>query len=223
MLFTIHHSPFTFSYLYFMLPTKLTLSEEERLLMTDTRFILTKNAVMKKVELLFGALSERLRQSIIEFGLNESPLFIPNPKIARGEQYQNLPWIMLDYPRIFTKTDTCAIRCFFWWGHYWTITLQLAGVYLDQYKQKAAAFVQENKAEKDWYLSVGDDPWQHQLEPTAYTEVHLIDKTYWQEERSFLKLVKKIPLEQWDDIFPLLEKNMLSLLSMLKTDQAPSL
>ncbi len=190
--------------------------------MMDTRFILTKNAVLKKVELLFGALSERIRHSVTELGLNESPLFVSGPKIARGEKYQGLPWIMLDYPRIFSRTDTCAIRCFFWWGHYWTVTLQLAGIYLDQHKQSVKTFVQEIN-EKNWYLSVGEDQWQHQLELTAYTATDSIDKTYWQKDRPFLKLVKKIPLEQWDDIFPLLENSIDSMLSILKKYQAPSL
>lgn len=206
-----------------MLPAKLTLSEEERLLMMDTRFILTKNAVLKKVELLFGALSEIMRQRVTELGLNDSSLFILSPKIARGEQYQNLPWVMLDDPRIFTKTGTCAIRCFFWWGHYWTITLQLDGSYLDQYREAVKQFVKEQSVEKDWYLSVGNNQWQHELEPAEYAEAHSINISYWQNHRPFLKLVKKIPLTmEWDDIMPLLEKNIFLLLMILKMHQAPS-
>jgi len=205
-----------------MLPAKLTLSAEERLLMMDTRFILTKNAVLEKVELLFGALSESIKQMVVDSGLANSSINILSPKIARGEQYQQLPWVMLDYPRLFTKTDTCAIRCFFWWGNYWTITLQLAGSYLNQYKDGIKAFVKDHLTDHDWYLSVGDDQWQHQLEPTVYKAHHFITDDYWQEDRSYLKLVKKIPLEQWDDIFPLLEKNVFLLLSILKMHQAPS-
>ncbi len=206
-----------------MLPTKLTLSEEERLLMMDTRFILTKNAVLKKVELLFGAVSETIRQRVTALGLEGSPLFVLSPKIARGEQYQNLPWVMLDYLRIFTKTDTCAIRCFFWWGNYCTVTLQLAGSYLNQYRQPVEAFVKQHTGEGDWYLSVGEDQWQHQLESTAYVAAETIDEMYWLQDRSFIKLVKKIPLEQWDELFPLLENNIVAFLHILKTNQAPSL
>jgi hypothetical protein len=206
-----------------MLPTKLTLSAEERLLMMDTRFILTKNAVLKKVELLFGAVSETIRQRVTDLGMEEVGLFVLSPKIARGEQYQNLPWVMLDYPRIFTKTDTCAIRCFFWWGNYCTITLQLAGLYFNQYKPQVEAFVKQHVEEGDWYLSVGENQWQHQLEPTAYRKADSIDETYWSGERPFIKLVKKIPLEQWDELFPLMENNIVALLNILTTNQAPSL
>lgn len=206
-----------------MLPTKLTLSAEERLLMMDTRFILTKNAVLKKVELLFGVVSETSRQRVRALGMEGVGLFVLSPKIARGEQYQNLPWVMLDYPRIFTRTDTCAIRCFFWWGNYCTVTLQLAGSYLNLYRQPVEAFVKQHTGGGDWYLSVGEDQWQHQLDSTAYVATGLIDETYWSENRSFIKLVKKIPLEKWDELFPLLENNIVAFLEILKTNQAPSL
>ncbi len=204
-----------------MLPTKLTLSAEERLLMMDTRFILTKNAVLQKMEVLLGGISEVMREQAQKLALEQTPAFVFSPKIARGEQYQELPWLMLDYPRLFTKTDTCAIRCFFWWGHYWSITLQLAGSYLDSCRAEVEAFVHRNAGEENWYLSVGTDPWVHELDAAAYVKAESIDASYWTEERSFLKLVKKIPLEQWDDVFPLLETNMVSMLGILQQSQAP--
>lgn len=205
-----------------MLPTKLTLSEEERILMMDSRFILTKNAVLKKIELLLGVLSESLRKQAIVMELHVLPAFVLSPKIARGEQYHGLPWLMLDYPRIFTKTASCAIRCFFWWGNYWTVTLQLSGSYLEQYKQQVEFFVRAHSGENNWYLSVGENQWQHELTSANYIAKELADETYWMQERSFLKLVKKIPLEQWDNIFPLLENTSISLLSILQINQAPS-
>ncbi|TDO26819.1 hypothetical protein [Sediminibacterium goheungense] len=204
-----------------MLPTKLTLSAEERLLMMDTRFILTKNAVLQKMEALLGALSETIREQVQKWALDQTTAFVLSPKIARGEQYQELPWLMLDYPRLFTKTDTCAIRCFFWWGNYWSVTLQLAGAYLDNCREELEAFVNRNEGQENWYLSVGTDPWVHELDGDAYVKTGNIDASYWTEERSFIKLAKKIPLEQWDNIFPLLETNMISLLSMLQQTQAP--
>jgi hypothetical protein len=204
-----------------MLPTKLTLSAEERLLMMNTRFILTKNAVLQKMEVLLGALSETIREQVKKLAWDQTPAFVNSPKIARGEQYQELPWLMLDYPRLFTKTDICAIRCFFWWGNYWSVTLQLAGAYLDKYRADVEAFVHRNAGQENWYLSVGLDPWVHDLDGEAYVKAGSIDASYWTEERSFLKLAKKIPLEQWDNIFPLLETNMISLLHILQQSQAP--
>ena len=55
------------------------------------------------------------------------------PKISKGEKYKGLPWVMLDYPRIFGKEDIMAIGTRFWWGHYFSVTLHLKGGYLRTY------------------------------------------------------------------------------------------
>ena len=48
--------------------------------------------------------------------INGKPDFLPaemlfhSPKISKGENYKGLPYVMLDYPRCFGKTDIFAIR-----------------------------------------------------------------------------------------------------------------
>lgn len=203
-----------------MLPANLTLSEEQRELMMNDRFILTKNAVLEQMEAFFGQLCNRIRVQVEKAGFSDSELFITNPKISKGEQYQQLPWVMLDYPRLFNKTDSCAVRCFFWWGQYWSITLQLSGRFLLEYQQELAVFVNDRIHEPDWYISTGDDPWQHDLHSGHYMPTTAVNQSYWQEERSYLKLVKKIPLEQWDQISVLMEDNYSALIAILN-HQAP--
>ncbi|MFW2477964.1 MAG: hypothetical protein ACN4EP_13665 [Sediminibacterium sp.] len=203
-----------------MLPAKLTLSEEERELMMNARFILTKNAVLEQMEGFFGQLCNRFREQVAKAGFSDAELFITNPKISKGEQYQQLPWVMLDYPRLFSKTDTCAIRCFFWWGQYWSITLQLSGRFLSEYQQDLVGFVNDRIDEPDWYVSAGDDPWRHDLHSEHYLPITAITQHYWQEERSYLKLAKKIPLEEWDQIVRLMEDNFSALIAILN-HQAP--
>jgi hypothetical protein len=201
-----------------MLPANLRLSQEERLLLLDTRFILTKNAVLQKVEILFGELSETFRSVVQQMDIETTAPFILTPKIARGENYEGLPWVMMDYPRLFTKTDTCAIRCFFWWGHYCTITLQLSGTYQQQYFQATKNFVQTipQHNQNEWYLSIGANAWQHVISESDYTPIQQITQQYWEQERPCLKLTKKIPLEKWDDMKDFFEENFKQLLAILQ-------
>ena len=49
------------------------------------------------------------------------------PKIAKGENYLQLPYVLLDYPRCFDKENIFAIRTMFWWGNFFSITLHLSG------------------------------------------------------------------------------------------------
>ena len=62
------------------------------------------------------------------------------PKISKGENYKDLPYVMLDYPRCFQKEKTIAIRTFFWWGNFFSINLQLSG----EYKEQALPSLQSN-------------------------------------------------------------------------------
>src|SRR3982750_1106316 len=111
------------------------LSNAELLLVCDEQFILTKNSIINKVYQLFGALSE----NFIEQAKSKPEIFPvevsgTSPKIFRGENYRNLPYVLLDYPRFFSREKTFAIRCFFWWGNLFSITLHIAGEYFSRYK-----------------------------------------------------------------------------------------
>jgi hypothetical protein len=104
--------------------TKIRLSAEEKQLVRTDRFILTKNRIIRKTMLLFGQLKEEYDQLLEGVELPEGTA---SAKISRGENYEGLPWIMLDHPRYFRKEDILAIRSFFWWGNFFSITLHLAG------------------------------------------------------------------------------------------------
>ncbi|HXL58576.1 MAG TPA: hypothetical protein VN958_20075, partial [Chitinophagaceae bacterium] len=113
-----------------MANANVKLSKTELMLVCDEQFILTKNNIINKVYQLFGALSDHFFIGIKNTG-NIFPLEVLTsyPKIYKGEQYKGLPYVMLDYPRYFVKDDAFAIRCLFWWGNFFSITLHLAGKY----------------------------------------------------------------------------------------------
>lgn len=115
-------------------------------------WILTKNSIIKKVVGLFAALSEEYR------GLLESPI---SPKISKGENYQGLPYVMLDYPRLFGREDVLAIRTFFWWGHAFSVTLHLKGEYLRRYLP-VLRLRWARLAEAGFYIGISDDEWRHE-------------------------------------------------------------
>src|ERR1700733_216708 len=103
---------------------KISLSQKEMDLVTNADWILTKNAILDKVKDLLAVLSESFQSY-----LHMHTLLIPagTPKISKGENYKGLPYLILDYPRSFEKEDILAIRTLFWWGHFFSITLHVAG------------------------------------------------------------------------------------------------
>src|SRR5438874_13559943 len=85
-----------------------------------------------------------------------------SPKISRGEKYRGLPYVMLDYPRFFSKEDILAIRTFFWWGNFFSITLHVKGKFLAPI---SALIIINLKAllKKEFFISVSGDEWDHDL------------------------------------------------------------
>ena len=168
------------------------LSKDEFELVTSAQFILTKNAIIKKVYELFGDLSQEY-MNIADIGLPQEVLSI-SPKIAKGENYRELPWVMLDYPRNFSQQNVFAIRSFFWWGNFFSITLQVQGFYKEAYQ----SMIMKNFSNGWWYCINANDAWQHHFEETNYKK---FDPEIDINKLPFIKLAKKIPLQEWDNAF----------------------
>lgn len=142
--------------------TKIKLSATELDLVTNAAVLLTKNTIIGKVITAFGALASGMQIAINASHLPQTVLSF-TPKIARGENYLGLPWVMLDYPRVFTKQDVFAIRTFFWWGNCVSVTLQLSGIYQQQFQAQLLEKISTN--DNEWLLCCNtQDAWQHHFE-----------------------------------------------------------
>lgn len=166
---------------------------------------------------LMQDIQQRLRHPLPEVAANSSP------KISKGEKYEGLPWVMLDYPRAFGREDTWAIRTFFWWGHFFSITLHLRGYWQQHY----AGLIRANRAvlqQHDFYICIAEDEWQHHFEESNYIPLqqldeHSVDKLL--SGNDFCKLSAKIPLEQWGMANDQLAQLYQVLLQTLGHDQLP--
>ena len=177
----------------------LEFSKKEYDLIINSDFILTKNRIIKKIYALYGALAEEYKSLLEEYSVCfPTEIFSITPKIYRGEQYKDLPYVMLDYPRYFSKTNVFAIRSFFWWGNYFSITLQLSGEYLKKYADNISNFISDNKNE-DWYFGVHESEWEHDFEKDNYARFDELRKEdiVNLKRKSFIKIAKKLSLEDW--------------------------
>src|SRR5437868_6529086 len=126
-----------------------SLSIYEMKLVTDPEVLLTKNRIIQKVYELFGGLAEDYKDVLKAAGLFTSNEVVA--KISRGENYKGLPYVMLDYPRQFAKVEVFAIRSFFWWGNFFSITLQLGGQYQHKYASLVEKAIDKNLFE-GWFI-----------------------------------------------------------------------
>lgn len=190
----------------------VSLSAFEQQLVNDPAWILTKNRIIEKVYLLFGHLSEQYVQSALAQTLPVTVTTIA-PKISKGENYEGLPYVMLDYPRCFSKDDVFAVRTFFWWGHFFSITLQLKGTYLQQYLPALLA----NKkilTTNDVWMNVGNEEWQHHFRSSNMQLLQTHAEAL--EEKQVLKLAFQCSLNDWDNAETILTKKFQLMLEAIQ-------
>lgn len=188
----------------------VTLSNEESAVIQNAAFLLTKNIAIDKLQKAFGRIALQYQNITKESNAHWQPHTQIQPKISKGEQYEGLPYLMLDYPRVFTQTDTLAIRSFFWWGNYFSISLLLTG----ESQKVLAAQLWANPLLRDWHIDLSDSPWNHKWEMTESTQLSALPKQKL-IEKDFFKISKQIPLSQWQDMESFFIRNFQQLWSAI--------
>lgn len=123
-----------------------------------------------------------------------------SPKISRGENYRGLPYVVLDYPRIAKGEDLFFIRSLFWWGNFFSSTLQIAGHFKEDNALKLAA-AHAALSEKGYSVGINEDPWQHHFEDSNYQKIAaLSQKDFYRvlQQQPHIKIAAFWPLSEWD-------------------------
>jgi hypothetical protein len=181
--------------------TKIRLSEEEMGLACNAQWILTKNEILYKATALLAGLQE-LQQGWL--GNRAKPIDAvwqqSSSKISKGENYNGLPYRLLDFPAFFDKQDIIAIRTMFWWGNFFCITIHLSGKYKAIYQEKIIASLNSFK-EDDFYICINDDQWQHHFEESNYLPANIFTNEKIEEiikGKDFIKLSYKTSVTTWN-------------------------
>jgi len=182
---------------------KVQLSKEELALVSDPGWILTKNSIMSRVVELFAALSEEIeaaasgKLSAVSQGWDRLPANWNTPKISRGENYLGLPYVMLDYPRLFTREHVLAIRTMFWWGHYFSVTLHLKGRMQEMFLPVIQRHMQA-LTDAGFHIAISEDEWRHEVEVDNYRLLKAGDLKEI-TRYPFLKLSATCGLDKWNE------------------------
>lgn len=181
---------------------KIRLSPKEAELVANADWILTKNGILQKARYILEQLQSDQQHFIHSFikTLPAEVMKLP-PKISKGENYQGLPYLVLDHPRYFEGQHHFAIRSMFWWGNFFSITLQLSGMYKKMYESKIeAAFPHLRK--EDFFICISHNQWEHHFETNNYLPLHNMDTGLFKKysgDKNFIKLAKMYPLEHWNN------------------------
>ena len=195
-------------------PFSITLLPEEQTLVQNADIFYLKASITQKIIQQLNRTKKEIQATEIYKNFSyplETDLQLG--KIARGENYQGLPYLMLDFPRLFKPHSIFAFRTFFWWGNYCLCILHLSGDALQGYKSKLLKGY-KHLLNQDIYVSSGTDEWHHELNKQHYTPIDNFTEVAYQQlidKQSFVKLVQRLPLNQLEKL-PVFGKNAFELL-----------
>jgi hypothetical protein len=197
--------------------TKIQFSSAEMQLMCDPDIILTKNKVIAHIVEMFSALHNRLREHAPYYKGLENIVQI-NPKITKGENYLGLPFVILDYPRMFDGKNIFAVRTMFWWGNFFSVTVHLSG----EEKTKALPAIENAYgllASKHFFIGINEDQWQHHFEEKNYIPVGSMNGSSFVNycrQHEHIKIAAKWKVEDAPVVFSELEKAWQLLMGILE-------
>lgn len=132
--------------------------DDELALLSNPRFFEQKLQATEKLKQLM----EEVRLVLLE-EIRPEELIAPNAtdflkgQIAKGENYEGYPYVMLDFPKQFGKESIFTFRTLFWYGHALIFSVILAGTYLETYRRNLERHY-EGLCEAGLYFGV-DDVW----------------------------------------------------------------
>ncbi len=174
-------------------------SHHEWDLINITEIFKHKPAILKKAE----SYLEELRSALAaELKAHPKPYppdtDLTKGQIARGENHKGFPFLSLDIPQKFSKTEFFTYRTLFWWGHYLGFALILKGPELDTYLSRLKEYRQDAACE-NVYLSQHTSPWEWEFSENHFAKVSKLSKNEIQEiadRLQYLKLMRLFPVSE---------------------------
>jgi hypothetical protein len=135
-------------------------TSHEMQMLNHVEVFIHKPGIMKKGEKLLTELGEGMMEELSRSKINFPPgTKLDKTQLARGENNNGFPFLSLDIPQMFSRTEMFTFRTLFWWGHYLGFSLILKGERLPLYANKLIQNI-NNPAWSDVYLATTPTPWE---------------------------------------------------------------
>ena len=166
----------------------------------NSKFFEIKASATKKIDAMLASVRDTLKEEIEKNNFRfPKEVDVRMGKIFRGENYNGLPYLILDYPKHFSKDSVFSFRTLLWWGKFFSFTLHLQGKALENQRKKLISRIPTLK-KKNIYFCVNDNPWQYHYEKDNYLLIDKISSARLKQllkEKKFIKLSRKIPLKDY--------------------------
>lgn len=163
-------------------------------------FFHTKATATEKIDSLLSKVRDE-----IKYEIKKNKLIFPKEadvstgKIFRGESYLGLPYLVLDYPKHFSKDSVCSCRTMFWWGNFFSFTLHLEGIALEE-KRSVLINNWRKLRKKNIYICIHPSPWHYYYSKGNYISIDRLSESEIKQmfiSNKFIKLSRKIDLKEY--------------------------
>ena len=173
-------------------------------ILRDVVFFTAKKRATGKISKIFAELRDEVKNVT-----KKSPVHFPERtdlqtgKLSKGENYQGLPYIILDFPKLFSKETVFAFRTMFWWGNYFSFHFHLSGTALELYKKNILTNISSLRSQNFFYCD-SDSPWNYQFEDPDFIVLDdlLSEKKFGERiaQKNFFKISRKVDLSEWKNV-----------------------
>ncbi len=174
-------------------------SANELRLLRMTELFQLKPAIMKKAEGYLDELKNALALELTQ-GTYPPETELVNGRLTRGENNKGFPFLSLDIPQLFTKTEYFTFRTLFWWGHYLGFSLILKG---EKLPEQTAHLLANQKRDicRDIYLARAPTPWEWERTEDNFKNLYKTPDSEIREtveSVQYIKLCRFYPFEEPD-------------------------
>lgn len=179
--------------------TKIALSDKELEMVNDREWILTKQRIIQAVYHLLESVINDINELLLPKWKDLSQQSTSPPRIFKGENYLGLPYVTLDYPKLFDSDNTLTVRTMFWWGNFISVTLHAGKTYNHRLIEKIK---RQRSQHTGLYVCINEDQWHHHFEADNYQLLQDISSEKLEEmiDKDFLKLAYKITLTEFNEL-----------------------
>ncbi len=194
------------------------LTEKEVSVLSNSEFLTVKAEISSKINASLSDIHSELKQVAKNTPSEVLKYFTKPGKISRGENYNSLPYFVLDYPNHFKKDEVFAIRHLVWWGNFLSCTLHISGNLKKNLENQLLLF-KEFYDQEEFFICVNTTPWEYHYKSSNYLKINDLSNTDFQkilEEQTFIKLSIKAPIDAINDLKPFYKKIFLHFISLFK-------
>lgn len=174
-------------------------SQHELRMINEVEVFLHKPAIMKKAEHELTRLKDALvKQLAVWEGRYPDGTDLVKGQLARGENHMGFPFLSMDMPQKFSKTEMFTFRTLFWWGHYLGFALILKGKKLNQYLDRLL----KKRMDSRWgdiYIASAETPWEWEWNAENFKNVSQLSADELQRIISsiqYIKLCRAFPVDE---------------------------